>query len=711
MVAVAHLDDSELAEFFGGAADDALRARVFEEIARCDACRRLVAALAGEAAGASEDPLARYAIGERLGRGAWGAVYRARDRTLKREVAIKLVHPGQAGRVTLAREGRLLARCEHPNVLQLFDAIEVGDDVALVMEIVRGGTLEDWLASGPSCESIVARFCDAGRGLAAAHRAGVVHGDFKPRNVLLDGDRVVVADFGLGHVEEAGVTHDDALGSLVEPTWGGTPGYLAPERRSGPATPKSDQYAFAAALRGALPQLPRHLRGPLARMMDPDPGRRFADMTEAIGALGRARPRRVGLLLSAAAAVAALTAISGSSAARPGVPPPSDPRSYDEDDPRRQALAEAEEALRARDFDAVISAVERRFDLSEPDGTLEWARAANFASKAHGASNRPEAKERLANAAAEVAIQVGASGLAAEATLTVLQARMERDFTPDVEDLLRRAQAYSERALREPGDETADRRTALEIELARAAVLAGRARFEDAMATLDDAIVRATELPSAGVLGRLRGFRGKLRLHLGDVEGAREDAVATLEIREQIAGPDSAELIEPLKILMHVESAAGNHESALEHATRAVELVDDGVALARVLKTRGGMLAIVKRFDEAEADLVRAEAIFEPLEGTELDRCDIALNLARIRGWQGRVDEALALLERSQVLAESVGRPDTVARGLVERCRVLVENGRRAEGLRACDEADAAYAALFGAEHPLRGEIREIRGK
>lgn len=146
----------------------------------------------------------RYQTLDLLGRGGMGAVYRAYDPELDRIVAIKQVRVGtrrQRGQQRLLREAQAIARLSHPHVVQIFDVgrDETGGGVFLAMEFVNGPTLKQWLNERDRSYAEIARvFADAGEGLLAAHRQGLVHRDFKPDNVLIDpGGAAKVLDFGL----------------------------------------------------------------------------------------------------------------------------------------------------------------------------------------------------------------------------------------------------------------------------------------------------------------------------------------------------------------------------------------------------------------------------------------------------------------------------------------------------------------------------------
>ncbi|GLY81311.1 serine/threonine-protein kinase [Actinoallomurus iriomotensis] len=199
----------------------------------------------------------RYRLTDLLGQGGMGAVWRARDEQLNREVAVKELrfpeHLSAAQRQTwiarLDREARAAARLKHPGIITVHDLV-VGDDERpwIIMELVHGRSLHDLLKTeGPLPPQRVARIglriLDA---LRAAHQVGVTHRDIKPANVLLEGDRVVLTDFGIAAVD------DDATltrsGEIM-----GTPAFMSPEQVRGlPAGPASDLWSLGATLYTAV---------------------------------------------------------------------------------------------------------------------------------------------------------------------------------------------------------------------------------------------------------------------------------------------------------------------------------------------------------------------------------------------------------------------------------------------------------------------------
>ena len=206
------------------------------------------------------DVLGRYELVEEIGEGGMATVYRARDRELRRDVAVKVLFPHLARKPDIVRrfhrEARAAAGLEHANILRVYDVgAEPGEPPYIVMELVRGrALLAEIERRGAVLAEVVAcmgaLLADA---LAVAHAAGVIHRDVKPANVLIaPGGRLLLADFGVARLE----TED----SLVTRTGAvlGTPAYMSPEQATGDtATARSDLYSLGVTLyqlaTGALP--------------------------------------------------------------------------------------------------------------------------------------------------------------------------------------------------------------------------------------------------------------------------------------------------------------------------------------------------------------------------------------------------------------------------------------------------------------------------
>jgi serine/threonine-protein kinase len=175
---------------------------------------------------------------------------------LDRRVALKLLHgePGEWARSFLLREAQAMAKLTHPNVVTVYELGEHEGGFFLAMQLVEGASLAEWLAEAPRRpEEIVARFVEAGRGLEAAHSAGVVHRDFKPENVLVGRDgRARVTDFGISRLPAGPETAGRPQGTLTGKR-AGTPAYMAPEQLAGGAVDaRADLYSFCLALTESL---------------------------------------------------------------------------------------------------------------------------------------------------------------------------------------------------------------------------------------------------------------------------------------------------------------------------------------------------------------------------------------------------------------------------------------------------------------------------
>ncbi len=244
-----------------------------------------------EASAPIVDPrqIGRFTVLKRLGSGGMGVVYAAYDPNLDRRVALKLLRARHkdarkrdAAQTRLRREAQAMAKLSHPNVVAIYEVGTLDDQVFIAMEFVKGLTLTKWMAVHPvasveesvdnprSWREVLDIFTQAGRGLAAAHRAGIIHRDFKPDNVLIGRDgRVRVVDFGLARAETSETsgarminrpdTFADAikmasrsiLGLRITRTGGmtGTPAYMAPEQYTKrKIDTRTDQFSFCVAL-------------------------------------------------------------------------------------------------------------------------------------------------------------------------------------------------------------------------------------------------------------------------------------------------------------------------------------------------------------------------------------------------------------------------------------------------------------------------------
>ena len=301
----------------------------------------------------------RYVILERIGAGGMGVVFAAYDPKLDRRIAIKILTGASEGialdtsaSVRLQREGQAMAKLLHPNVVTVFDVGTIDDALFIAMEFVEGQTLRAWREEGPGVdatwEDIVRKYVAAGRGLQAAHAAGIVHRDFKPDNCMVtsSGD-VKVLDFGLARSEfevepevEPPSPSNSSLDARLTATGAvmGTPYFMAPEQHAGkPVDAATDQFSFCVALYLALfeqrpfagesivelatsvsegmvrepprsAKVPAGIRAAVLRGLSRDPADRHPSMQALLGALQPQKRRRPVFLLAGSAVIATVAA-------------------------------------------------------------------------------------------------------------------------------------------------------------------------------------------------------------------------------------------------------------------------------------------------------------------------------------------------------------------------------------------------------------------
>jgi predicted Ser/Thr protein kinase len=308
--------------------------------------------------------IGRYRLERELGQGGMGVVFVAFDPDLERRVALKVLRATTSKEAAqrLQREARAMARLNHPNVVTVHEVGTANGRDYVAMELIEGETLADWIRSQKRSElEVVDAFVQAGRGLAAAHAAGIVHRDFKPHNVLrASTGRIEVTDFGLAREAHAEAIAADPLvatlpvglattttgpatpsslsGLTVTGSLLGTPAYMAPEQwTGGVVSPATDQFAFCIALWEALAgerpyreptveglraqilegpaeldasKLPRRLRSVLLRGLDPDPKRRWPSMDVMLAVIEKRGRTGTLLLAGGGAAVIAGGAIA-----------------------------------------------------------------------------------------------------------------------------------------------------------------------------------------------------------------------------------------------------------------------------------------------------------------------------------------------------------------------------------------------------------------
>ncbi len=694
--------------------------------------------------------IGRFVLMEELGAGGQGVVYKADDPELERRVALKRLTadaPGHQER--LRKEGRALARVAHPNVVQIF---EVGEDETdrpyLVMELVKGRSLDQWLTESPRhWTEVVEQMAAVGDGLAAIHDAGVLHRDIKPHNIVMQDD-------GTAKLIDLGIAVLDVVGDAgVETNTVGTVGYIAPERYEGQLDARSDQYALCVtlyeALHGMRPPLamtqaesvepanshhrrrrraqrlvvddtkpggapptaavgiedaPGRLRDVLARGMQEDPQRRYADVRELVAALRDTlpRPRRWPMLALAGVVVVGAgigmgVVGSGGRASDPcDVSSPA--RTVWSDAVRedvRAAFVRADESEASRAFTAVnailtdeTDALDRRWThacLLPGDSNARSLEVADLQSKhamlgaivgsvaASEGSSLPNVPVRLA---AEVT-RLRPSGRrdACEQTEVML------DATPllaQVEDVSRRAVAEG---------------------------IAGR--YEAALALATEALDLTEGQDVEPVRARLRLERGRLALDAVRTEQALDD-LDQARSQAEVLGCDGLGA-QALTLYARAQLIAehGDVQRADQASRLALEkLARTGIAGTRraaALKSRGFALQRKGALEEAVEHYREALDIWAASDPpAPLDTTDTMLNLAVTKAHLGERDEAIAILREAIAIREAALWPEHPSMYKLHASlsyRLLGRGDLVASTVALSRALDLATTGL-GAEHP-----------
>jgi tetratricopeptide (TPR) repeat protein len=517
----------------------------------------------------------RFVLVRKLGAGGMGQVWSAYDPQLDRRVAIKLIRGASSAneRTRLLREAHALAKLSHPNVVPVFEVGEQDGEIFVVMEQIDGPTLRAWGHEhrGDGWQRVVALLLGAGRGLAAAHGAGLVHRDFKPDNVLIGGDasssRARVVDFGLvrvgprdadsapqsaapGTTSDAGalvgtITRDDAVL--------GTPGYMAPEQFLGePVDARTDQFAFcvtaieallgerpfrgetrlaiaAAVTTGAVTlrdatSVPRWLMRELVRGLAVDPAQRHASMDALLTAIDRDPGRTRKRLAMAGIAVLAIGGAAWSAGRTAGGDAPCSSA-----EPRMAALVS--EQRRAAIADALVSA-DVGYDARVATNLVArldtyaggWAAAHRDACEAtHVRGEQSEAlldlrmrclARREAALVATVELLEADRGRGAALAAPRMIAELP-DPTPCADPEF----VADERAIDDPAIAAA--RTEIELTIARARAQLHAARFADGNASALEAIAAATEAGLDATRAEAMLVHGLALQDLGDASGSQ----------------------------------------------------------------------------------------------------------------------------------------------------------------------------------------------
>jgi eukaryotic-like serine/threonine-protein kinase len=680
--------------------------------------------------------IGRYLVLEVIGTGGMGVVYSAYDPELDRKVALKLVRQAgrdlqhSGGRARMLREAQAIARLSHPNVVAVHDVgTAVDNELFIAMELVEGGTLRQWLTeSARSTAEIVDMFVQAGRGLAAAHRAGLIHRDFKPDNVLVDKDgRARVVDFGLVRAadatEEIQTTSPSARVKPSSPALSleltqvgavmGTAMYIAPEQLDeGHSDARSDQYSFCIALHEALSganpfagedfetvrenvlagslteipssrKVPAHVRAVLRRGTQRKPTERFPSMDALLAVLSsdpRARTKRiaigVGVVALLGAGVATTRLLSHRTEASCG-----DARAQLAgawDSTRREELQKAFAATRASFAETAFTATARGLDRYADAWVLSYEDSCKATHVRHEQS--VELLDTRSACLRQRKIQL--------ATLVDLLARSEASGLQRahvaVEALSPIDECNDMVALRAPIKVPADpavRESVAKIrdELARAQALLVAARYKDALAIAKPQYEAAQKLGYGPVEAEAGMLVAALVAYTGDAAGALETNLAALSRAIASHHDESAFRI----AIQMIRAATNRNEFARAHdwiplAQGLVHRLGDPLEKQAALHTVKGHLATGEgKFEVAVKEHEQALALRERVDPNSHVMAKSLNNLAYVYGEIGRYDDARKAGERGVALYEALLGPThpDIASVLVNLGNVVADQG------------------------------------
>jgi eukaryotic-like serine/threonine-protein kinase len=705
-------EEVELTGFVTRVLPAAAAASVENHLADCDDCRNLVFALASvdadsQGAPSAAETIGRFEVLDLVGRGAMGAVYRARDPELDRTVAIKVRHSQSkldvAQQDRMRREAQALARLADPNVVGVFEAGVHEGKAYVVMEYVDGETLQAWMASTTAKRSvaqITAMLVQAGRGLAAAHAAGLVHRDFKPSNVLVSRSQIAkVGDFGLVRVDGArdAASTADTDGETVTLTMSGallgTPAYMSPEQLAGEvATEASDQFSFCVALYEALygqrpfrgttlpalraamtgavafpasPRIPARVKAALSRGLATDPARRFPSMRSLLAVLEQ-RPRRTLPIVVGAAAIA----VAGVTTVWASTRTAADPCAGAEQQLAHVWDATMKETVRAKMLATNVpyardawAGVDRALDAYAATWT-QAKRAACMATRVHHeqpaqvlALRTSCLDERLRELSTFTTALAAAD--AKVVSRSVRAANQLGAIAPcsDVRTLTERAASSVPM--------TAARTQALTDEIARGTGLANLGKLKDAIAVLEGVVAAAKREGQSDVeahaeleLGRLIFFRD------GDPKPAEQLVTAALLAADR------------------------SHDDYLRARAYTVLLFLVGIAQ--------------NRFEDADALFEQGKAVLQRLVGAEALEAQLLGNRGQLLTIQGKLAEGEALLKKTVEVLERNYGPDHLELGnaYAALSEVTMRMGDQAKGLELAQRAHAIDEKNYGPNHP-----------
>jgi eukaryotic-like serine/threonine-protein kinase len=634
--------------------------------------------------GSGEPRIGRYELLAPIGA---AEVTHARDPHLSRNVALRRLRPmdgdrGAGDPARLLGEARMLAQLAHPNIVAVYDVVSRGTEHFIALEHVYGTPLDVWLTQARRRAEIARVLVAAGRGLAAAHAAGVLHRSFTPASVIISvGGRVRVVDFALGD-SGAGANPDRGASESA---------YVAPERRHGqPADARSDQFAYAATvyfgltrrepdldtLGGAGPLWPRSVSRRLRRIVERGlharPEERYASLDAMVSQLERAERARARCIR--ASTVICATASVGASAFFVSQRHAESPCQLDDsvfdgvwDSARRGTLEQAFQRTGRRNAGEVFGLIAERLDRFRK----QWLGVRRLSCEATHV--RQEQSDRV------MALRAACLDRALAGTKTFIVA-LEGLDAANVDNI---AGAFP---------------ASLDACSDTATLLGGAADWLPADAPLR-ASIEQIERELSDVQALLTAARGP-----ASIERARE----LLTRAERTGhGPTIAQVNAQLARATYATAATN------EQRLRGEAMLKESLVLAARAGDTGAVSRIVSylfmvigygqsRISEAEAMLPMVEALIERAGNRPDQRIELLMGMGEIQKMHAQYPEAIATLDEVSQLAETVQSElhSQAINAALSQGQIFSELGRHEEATAALERAAAGIRRTFGPGHP-----------
>lgn len=663
------------------------------------------------AALAPGDRIGRYVLLRRVGRGAMGEVFAAYDPELDRRIALKLLAGDIEGGRTSA-EARAMARLSHPNVVGIHDVSEVHGRPLIAMELVEGTTLAEWFETKPAVSEVVEAFVAAGRGLAAAHEAGIVHRDFKPANVLVEVDkgtgklgRVRVGDFGLAQARTTRTPTSPAQrrGDVLV----GTPRYMSPEQfGDSTVTARADQFSFCVALyegvygegpfagttpaelaravlegdRRPVPErsdVPRRVRRVLERGLSKEPTDRFESMDALLAELDPPTRRRNWVLT---AALIGLAGVAGLAAAPDPVPRGCEPSAVAAELPELRSRAKAALLSRglAQETSIELDAIAERLET-------QYTKARRDACEAHEKGDIPD--ERL-----YAQLRCVDTSEAELRALLVLWT----DADDDTVAIAKRALSTVEGGSCSRADgrrldleelDPASLQTLIESR-ATALVLQTSGKHREAVAYVD--ALEPEALPANKLVADLFRIRGVARIDLGDLDAGEADLWRSVGLATAVEAHTSAALAWIWLIQLEANDRGRPHVALRWEQIARAHAGNDPLLGALLKNHVGSAYFAAGEYSEAERAFRKALSLADE-NGLEITahRATLENNLGSIHAMRGEFDEAEKRWRESLRLDQEDSKVPTVsmANPLLNLARAYTLQGDEDRAVPARQEA------------------------